>query len=139
MCGVADNMCANMRIPSGESKHRIELSLTRTSYKRSISQVFRFYSFYIRSEQNVSADPPPRPNTMEISAWPVENGMTRMRPIDKRVRFSHENSIACVGYDIRHGVIIHRSSSEVVFRAFEWEPGGFCISQASKVLPLRCD
>ena len=56
VCGLTDNMCSDSWIIAGKAKSGVALNLARTFYKWLLRQNFRLFSFYVRSEHNVSAD-----------------------------------------------------------------------------------
>ena len=87
VCGLTDNMCSNMWIMSGKSKHGEALALTRIFHRWLLHQRFRLFSFYIRSEHNMSADFLSRASQVEIDNWDRENETTRVYPLESWLTF----------------------------------------------------
>ena len=82
MCGLTDNMCANMRIAGGKAKHGVAIRLTRMFYNWLLHQRFRFHSIYIRSGRNISPDFSSRSSEEEIDILARQNDMARIRPLN---------------------------------------------------------
>ena len=80
ICGVTDNITSNSWITKGKARRGAGLTIARTFHLWLLRQAFKFYSFYSRSEHNISADFLSRSPPGEINAWAQANGMTRAAP-----------------------------------------------------------
>ena len=138
LCGLTDNTCSNTWIMSGKARHGVALTLTRTFHKWLIRQHFRFFSFFIRSGHNVSADSLSRANSHEIDQWALDRQMNRIHPLNTWVQFCIANRIPTI--EVSEKVQIQTiTNRDLNFRVVEWQPGAFTLVQAAKELQLRCE
>ena len=130
-------MCSNSWIITGKAKSGVALNLTRTFHKWLLHQHFRLFSFYVRSEHNVSADFLSRSSEVEIAEWANEHQMTRIFPLRQWLDFCKNFKMTIpIVLDAEIPLQVKTSSN---LRTVEWQPGGYCLTQAASKLQICCE
>ena len=136
VCGLTDNMNSNIWMTGGKAKRGVSLSLTRMFHHWLLNQRFRFFSYYIRSEHNISPDFLSRATFAEVEMWEKEHQMTRIRPLTQWLQLCNTNILDGAG--IQATIATLQPIDKQVFRCVEWQAGGFSMTQAAHSLQLTC-